>query len=104
MLEGKKGKKVAGIEEAAKNKEMRKSRAELGLHPATPPTGAMAESSLYFNWRAQGKGSRSPVNTIKSRTNLPVEFWTFPDQSTRSEGKARKGAGTEKEAGEEEQA
>ena len=47
----KKGKKVVGLEIAAKNLVMHKSRAELGLHPSNPPTGSMADSSLYFIWR-----------------------------------------------------
>ena len=59
ILEVKKGKKVAGREEAAKNKEVHKSRTELGLHPATPPT--FSDSSLFFNWRAKDKDYRSPI-------------------------------------------
>jgi hypothetical protein len=60
MVEVHQEKKVAGLEFASKNMGMYKSREELGLLPATKPTGTMADSSLYFNWRWHGKGSRSP--------------------------------------------
>ena len=49
MVEVQQEKKVAGLELAAKNMVMHKSRAELGLHPASKPTGTMADSTLYFN-------------------------------------------------------
>ena len=72
MLEVKKGKKMAGLEEAAKNKVKHKSHAE--IHPTTPPTSAKADSSPYFNWRGQGKGSRSPIAKEKSLALLHRMF------------------------------
>ena len=56
MVEVNQGKNLAGHESAAKNMVMHKSRAELGLHHVPQPTGTLAGSTLYFIWRAQGKG------------------------------------------------
>ena len=51
---------MAGLEKAAKNKVMQKSRAELG--------------SLYFNWRAQARGSRIPISKEKCLAPLHGTF------------------------------
>ena len=77
MVEVQQEKKVAGLELAAKNMVMHKSRAELGLHPASKPTGTMADSTLYFNWRQQGKGSRSPAAKEKCEVSDHAEARTI---------------------------
>ena len=75
MLEEKKRKKVARLEIVPKNQVTDKSRAELGLHPATSLTGPMTDCSLFFNWRVQGMGSRSPFARDKCLALLHSTFW-----------------------------
>ena len=75
MVEVNQGRKVAGLELATKNMVMHRSHAELGLHPATLPTG-----TIYFNLRAQGKGSMSSVPKEKCEAcSMDPSSWTRLD-------------------------
>ena len=66
--------KVAGQKVEAKNMLIHQSCEKLGLHPATKPTGSMIDSTLYFNWRQQGRGSRSPIAQEKCEALLHGTF------------------------------
>ena len=74
-MEVNQGKKVARLELATNNMVMHNSRTELGLHPATLPTG-----TIYFNLRAQGKGSMSSVPKEKCEAcSMEPSSWTRLD-------------------------
>ena len=74
MIEVQQEQKVAGQKVEAKNMLIHQSCEKLGLHPATKPTGSMIDSTLYFNWRQQGRGSRSPIAQEKCEALLHGTF------------------------------
>ena len=78
MVEVQQEQKVAGQKLAAKNMVIHQSREELGLHPASKPTGSMKDSTLYFNWRQQGRA----VQTSSSFSEDPV-FQVVPPVFTK---------------------
>ena len=77
MVEVQHEQKVAGQKLAAKNMVIHQSREELGLHPASKPTGSMKDSTLYFN-RQQGRA----VQTSSSFSEDPV-FQVVPPVFTK---------------------
>ena len=60
MMQLHKEQKLAA-QRAAKNMVISRSRKDRGLAPAGEPMGAVLDSSLYFNWRGQGRCHRGPV-------------------------------------------
>ena len=44
------------------NTVISQTRKDRGLAPAGESMGAMLETSLYFNWRGQGRNHRAPVD------------------------------------------